>query len=127
MLFVFAVMLGGCINEPGQDGGVNESEVSVMPRQLYLDEGGSASFSYHGHNISVEFWVVDGLRRVRITLDGVEKTVERNASAVGGVFWRTGGLGFAVKPVIWEVREGRDTPIYEKTWNVSQVYIEISP
>jgi hypothetical protein len=66
-------------------------------------------------------------QNVKVTIDGVEKTFQIGLmDNPAGIYWKEGNLRFTIKPVVWEIRDSQKVPLYEKTWNTTELYFEVS-
>jgi len=101
-------------------------DVPPAPMQVYLRVGHSEQFTYWNHNITINYKSASPKQLATITVDGEEKDIEVELTAdPRGIYWRNGNLSFALKPVVWEIRDGQRIPFYEKTWNTSELYFEV--
>ena len=124
LLCVICVAIAGCLKEESSKEELKR--VPPAPKQLYLKTGQFESFVYWGHNITVAYVSSFPKQTVRIVVDGVEKVFERELNASPrGIYWKESNLTFVLKPVIWEFRNGEKIPIYEKTWNTTELYFEV--
>lgn len=131
MLFLFFLLLtSGCAfqsqkeTEPEQP--QPSGKVPPAPKSFYITVGQSEEFTYWDHDIVISYLSASPVQSIKITVDGEEKTIERELTAdPRGVYWDKGNLSFALKPVSWEVREGQRVPIYEGTWNTTELYFEV--
>jgi hypothetical protein len=101
--------------------------VPPAPKQAHLKVGQSEKFTYWGHNITVNYTSSYPDQIVKLTLDGKEKNIEVELNASPrGIYWQEDNLSFALKPVVWEIRNNQRVPIYENTWNTTEIYLEIA-
>jgi len=109
----------GCMNKW-------EEQASVAPKFFYLKPGQSEEFTYGGHKITVIYVSSFPKQIVKVVVDGTEKTFERDLNtSPKGIYWKHNNLIFAIKPVVWVFRDGQKIPIYEKTWNTTEIYFEV--
>uniref|UniRef100_A0A7C3UCZ2 Uncharacterized protein n=1 Tax=Geoglobus ahangari TaxID=113653 RepID=A0A7C3UCZ2_9EURY len=102
------------------------NQASVAPKFFYLKLGQSKKFTYSDHDIVVTYLSSFPKQIVVVVVDNTEKTFERDLNASPrGIYWRYNNLIFAIKPVVWEFRDGQKIPIYEKTWNTTEIYFEV--
>lgn len=103
-----------------------EGKVPPAPKSFYITAGQSEEFTYWNHNIVISYLSASPEQTVEITVDGEKRTIERELTAdPRGVYWEKGNLSFALKPVLWEVRDDQRVPIYESTWNTTELYFEV--
>ncbi len=128
------VLVAGCVSKPdamtknGQPAADTPSPtiVSPAPMQLYIKAGQSEQITYKGHNITVNYTSAYPIQIVRITLDSSEKIIHKETGeSPGGVYWKEKNFSFTLKPVVWEIRDSQHIPIYEKTWNTTELYFEV--
>jgi len=128
-LLVFLLFLAGCVSEHGRIAD-NETpatplptSVPLTPQRLYIKAGQSENFSYMGHRIAFNYISAYPSQKFSVTVDGSEKVIQKElADSPKGIDWNEGNLGFTLKPVVWEKRDGQNIPLYESTWNTSEVY-----
>jgi|GEM_PF-6027191 hypothetical protein len=119
--------LGGCVEqrENNLSKGKNDN-VPPAPASMYLSLGESKQLSYWNHTITVSFTSSNMDRVIIVTVDEQSKTFIKNVSDnPRGIYWEENNLNFEIKPVLWEVRDNKEIPIYEKTWNTSEIYFEV--
>jgi len=96
------------------------------PRQVNLEAGQVEQFTYKGHAIIINYSSAYPTQIITIALDGSEKIIQRERTEnPRGIYWKEGNLSFSLKPVVWEIRNGRRIPLYEKTWNTTEIYFEV--
>ncbi|MDO8728112.1 MAG: hypothetical protein Q7J35_18825 [Candidatus Methanoperedens sp.] len=129
---ILLAFVSGCVSKPDEITG-NEtpapisSIVSPAPVQLYIKAGQSEQFIYKSHTITVNYTSAYPLHIVRVTFDGTEKIIQKETSeSPGGIYWKEKDISFTLKPVLWEIRDLEKIPIYEKTWNTTELYFEAS-
>ena len=144
ILIIFSLFAAGCVYEPSKVT-KNEipaaplpsktlqvpppslppkaSQVPPAPYQLYIKTGQLEQFTFRGHTITVNYASAYPTQIVKIAVDGSEKVIQKELTdSPTGIDWKEGNLTFTLKPVVWEMREGQNIPIYESTWNTSEVY-----
>jgi hypothetical protein len=100
--------------------------VPMAPYQLYIKSGQYEQFTYGGHMMTVNFTSAYPMQIIQVTVDGSEKVIRKEITeSPTGMDWKDGNLRFTVKPVVWEIREGQNVPIYETSWNTSEVYFGV--
>jgi len=144
ILILFSLFAAGCVSEPSK---VTKNEIPVAPlpsktlqvpppslpppapqvppapHQLYIKPGQLEQFTFWGHTIAVNYASAYPIQIVKIAVDGSEKVIQKELTdSPNGIDWKEGNLIFTLKPVVWEMREGQNIPIYESTWNTSEVY-----
>lgn len=126
-LIVFIVLLTGCVSKPGENitPAVPQPTVPPVPKQLYIKAGQHEQFTYWGHDIGVNYTSAYPTQIFKVAVDGNEKLLQKEPTESNGIYWKEGNLSFTLKPVVWEIREGQNVPIYESTWNTSEVYFEV--
>lgn len=120
-------ILGGCVEqrENNLSKGKNDN-VPPAPASMYLSLGESRQLSYWNHTITVSFTLSNTDRAIIVTVDEQSKTFIKNADDnPRGIYWGENNLNFEIKPVLWEIRDNKEIPIYEKTWNTSEIYFEV--
>jgi len=125
---VFLLFLAGC-SRPEKIA-YNETPAAPLPtivptasHQLYIKAGQYENFSYWGHAIAVNYTSAYPSQKFSVAVDGSEKVIQKELSdSPNGIDWIEGNISFTLKPVVWEMREGQNIPIYESTWNTSEVY-----
>lgn len=125
---VLAVLVSGCTEAVKEEKPlmINQTLVPPAPKQLFIKAGQFEQFTYWGHNIAVNYTSIYPTQIVKITLDGIERTIQKNLTeSPAGVYWKEGDLSFTLKPVVWEIRDGQKIPIYESTWNTTEVYFDV--
>ncbi len=130
---LWIVITGGCISKPLGGGMANETHAPILiqtapiaPKHAYLKVGQSEQFTYWGHSIAINYIASQPEQVINVIVDGVEQTFKkRPTDTPRGVYWREGNLSFALKPIVWETRDGQAIPIYEGTWNTSEIYFEL--
>lgn len=130
MIFLI-VLIMGCVQKPGivpKDQAPEKIPgIPPAPKQLYISEGQSEQFTYWNHNITIEYISSYPIQTIEITLDGIGKKIVREISeSPGGIYWTDGNLSFSLRPVTWETRDGKKIPFYEKSWNTTELYFEVS-
>ena len=130
LLIFMVVILMGCITKPS---GILKNETTAppgvpqAPRQVYLKAGQVEQFSYEGHNFTINYVSAYPLQTLIVGVDGSEKKIQKEITdSPRGIYWNEWDFDFAIKPVSWEIRDGRGIPIYEKTWNTTELYFEVS-
>jgi len=119
ILILACIIMSGCLEE-------ETKQVPPAPKQLYLKVGQSKQFNYWGHDIAITYVSSFPKQTVRVVVDGVEKVFEKELNASPrGIYWKDDNLTFALKPVVWELRNGQKVPIYEKTWNTTELYFDV--
>lgn len=130
-LIVFIILVTGCVFKPSK---IAKNETSAAPpptvppapKQLYIKAGQHEQLTYWGHNIAVNYTSAYPTQIFKVALDGYEKIFQKEPTESPiGVYWKEGNLSFTLKPVVWEIRDGQNVPIYESTWNTSEVYFEV--
>ncbi|MDO9324212.1 MAG: hypothetical protein Q7T80_04550 [Methanoregula sp.] len=141
ILIIFSLFVAGCVSEPGKVA-KNEtppaplpsktlqvppvSQVPPAPHQLYIKNGQREQFTFWGHPIAVNYVSAYPTQIVKISVDGSEKVIQKELTdSPNGIDWKEGNLIFTLKPVVWEMREGQNIPIYESTWNTSEVFFVV--
>jgi len=135
ILIIFSILVAGCISEPGK---VTKNEtptaplpppappVPPAPHQLYIKSGQLEQFAFWGHTIAVNYSSAYPTQIVKVAVDGSEKVIQKELTeSPNGIDWKEGNLSFTLKPVVWEIREGQNVPIYESTWNTNEVYFVV--
>ncbi len=139
LLVVAILLLVGCVEptveEPGRQVKILASEppkitpattVPQAPKQAYLKVGHSEQFAYWGHNIEINYTSAEPKQIVEVEVDGALRSLEKELTdSPDGIYWKVGNLSFTLKPVTWEMRDGRRIPFYEKTWNTTELYFEV--
>lgn len=127
------VLITGCVQKPGimptnqAPEKIQGEEIPPEPKQLYISEGQSEQFTYWNHNITIEYISSYPIQTIEITLDGIEKKIVKEISeSPGGIYWDDENLSFSLRPVTWETRDGKRIPFYEKSWNTTELYFEVS-
>ena len=125
---VFFLILAGC-STPGKiandetPAALLPTLVPAAPHQMYIKAGQYENFSYWGHTIAVNYTSAYPSQKFSVAVDGSEKAIQKELTdSPNGIDWIEGNLSFTLKPVVWEMREGQNIPIYESTWNTSEVY-----
>lgn len=125
---MLAVVVSGC-NEAEKDEMPHVPEQTLVPpapKLLYVKAGQFEQFTYWGHNIVVNYTSAYPIQIVKVTLEGVERIFQKEPTeSPVGIYWKEGNLSFSLKPVVWEIRDGQKIPIYESTWNTSEIYFEV--
>ena len=132
-LLVLLIFFTGCISEQGKIAN-NETpakplptSVPLTPQKLYIKAGQSENFSYMGHTIAFNYITAYPSQKFSVTVDGSEKVIQKElADNPNGIDWSEGNLSFTVKPVVWEKRDGQNIPLYESTWNTTEVYFIVN-
>jgi hypothetical protein len=102
------------------------NKVPPAPHQIYIKEGQHENFSYWGHTITVNYTSAYPTQIIKVTIDGSETVLQKEVTdSPQGIDWRGSNLSFTLKPVVWEIRDGQNVPIYESTWNTREVYFEV--
>ena len=126
MFIVFVILVTGCISKPSMTPKNETPTVPPAPNQLYVKVGQPEQFTYWGHNISINYTSAYSTQNMKVTLDGAERTFQKESTeSPAGIYWKEGNLSFTLKPVVWEIRQGQKVPIYESTWNTSEIYFEV--
>jgi hypothetical protein len=100
--------------------------VHPSPHQIYITEGQHENFSYWGHTIAVSYTSAYPTQIVNVTIDGSETVLQKNLTdSPHGIDWSARNVSFTIKPVVWELRDGQNVPLYERTWNTREVYFEV--
>jgi hypothetical protein len=130
-IVLFSLSLG-CTNKNNDvknDTVLNNTSSSVVPpapKQIYIKVGGAEAFDYAGHNIEIDYTYGKSTNIIKVNVDGHKTIFQKNIDDdPAGVYQKENGLHFAIKPVIWETRGSQNVPIYEETWNTSEIYVEI--
>lgn len=98
---------------------------SPAPYQLYIKAGQTYQFTYVG-NFSVNYVSAYPTQIVKIAFDGHEKTIQKELyENPNGIYWSEGKFHFNLNPVVWEIRDGQRGPVYESTWNTTELYLEV--
>ncbi len=122
----------GCISKPD---GITKNETSASgpqkgvpqaPKQIYISVGQVEQFTYLGHNFTINYSSAYPLQTLKVSLDGIDKKIQKELTDGRGIYWNERGFNFAIKPVSWEIRDGQRTPFYEKNWNTTELYFEVS-
>ena len=101
------------------------NKVPPAPHQVYIKEGQYENFSYWGHTITVNYISAYPTQIIKVTIDGSETVLQKEVTdSPQGIDWRGSNLRFTLKPVVWEMRDGQNVPIYESTWNTRELYFE---
>jgi hypothetical protein len=126
---VFIILLTGCVSKPGEKETPAVTQPTVpppAPKQLYIKAGQHEQFTYWGHGIGVNYTSAYPTQIFKVAVDGNEKLLQKEPTeSPNGIYWKEGNLSFTLKPVVWETREGQKVPVYESTWNTSEVYFEV--
>ena len=125
---VFLLFLAGC-SRPEKIVN-NETPAAPLPtlvppasHQIYINAGQHENFCTWGHTIAVNYISAYPSQKFSVTVDGSERVIQKELTDnPSGIDWIEGNLSFTLKPVVWEMREGQNIPIYEGTWNTSEVY-----
>ena len=121
-LILLTLTILGCVSKWEKQ----TDQASVAPKFFYLKLGQSKEFTYSDHNITVTYVSSFPKQIVKVVVDGTEKTFKRDLNASPrGIYWKYNNLIFAIKPVVWVFRDGQKIPIYEKTWNTTEIYFEV--
>ena len=128
-LLIFLTFLAGCVS-PNDKIVNNETPatplptcVPIAPQKVYIKAGQHQNFSYMGHTVAFNYITAYPSQTFSVTVDGSEKVIQKElADDPKGIDWSEGNLSFTLKPVIWEKREDQNIPIYESTWNTTEVY-----
>ncbi len=129
LFLIIMILASGCIQGPDTNNNSidHTTEIPPAPKQIYLKEGQNDHFAYWGHNITIDYVMSSPTQTIKITVDGSEKEITKEISDnPRGVYWNEKNLIFSLKPVMWEKRDGNMVPIYEKSWNTTELYFEIS-
>jgi len=141
ILILFSLFVAGCVSEPGKVA-KNEkpaaplpsktlqvplaSQVLPAPHQLYIKNGQLEQFTFWGHTIAVNYVSAYPTQIVKIAIDGSENVIQKELTeSPNGIDWKEGNLSFTLKPVVWEIQEGQNIPVYESTWNTSEMYFAV--
>jgi len=131
IVIILSILVAGCVYEPGkvaknETPAVGLPTMPPVPHQLYIKTGQLEQFTFWGHAIAVNYTSAHLTQIVKVAVDGSEKIIQKEpADSPNGIDWKEGNLSFTLKPVVWEIREGQNIPIYESTWNTSEVYFEV--
>ena len=130
-----SILVTGCVSEPGK---VTENispapslpasglPVISAPYQIYIKSGQHEEFTYRSHTITVDYTSAYPTQIIKVAVDGSEKVIRRDlAENPNGIDWKDGDLSFTLKPVVWEIREGQNIPVYESTWNTGEVQFAV--
>ena len=128
-LLVFLYFLTGRASDDGKIAN-NETpakplptSVILTPQNLYIKVGQYENFSYLGHTIAFNYITAYPSQKFSVTVDGFEKVIQKESTDIPkGIDWSEGNLSFTLKPVVWEIRDGQNIPIYESTWNTTEVF-----
>jgi len=133
-------VMNGCLSKPFTEVPRNEAKVSSLnqtppqsqlimppaPMQSYLKAGEVEHFTYWKHNITINYLSSKPKQMIKVNVDGAERTFQKeHTDNPRGIYWREGNLSFALKPVVWERRDGEIVPIYERTWGTNEIYFEV--
>ena len=132
---ILSILVAGCVSNPSKVTN-NEAptaplpptapQVPPAPHQLYIKPGQFEQFNFWGHTITVNYASAYPTQIVKVAVDGSEKVIQKELTeSPNGIDWKEGNLSFTLKPVLWEMREGQNVPIYESTWNTSEVYFVV--
>lgn len=131
VFIILVTSVAGCTSKPGQ-AGKNKTPmaslptVSTAPKQLYIKVGQVEQFTYWGHDISINYISAYPTQKVKLTINGVERIIQKELSDnPSGIYWNEGNLSFTLKPVVWENRDSQKIPIYESTWNTTELFFEV--
>ena len=132
-LLVFSIILTGCVSDPGKIA-KNQTpaaqlpiKVSPEPLQQYIKAGQLETFTYWGHAIEFNYSSANPSQKFLVTVDESEKLIQKELTdSPNGIYWNEGNLSFTLKPVVWEMRDGQNVPIYESTWNTTEVYFTVN-
>ncbi len=118
-------MVIGCISRPDgiTENETSQREVPPAPRQIYIKAGQVEQFTYLGHKFTINY---TSLKTLEVSLDGIDKQIQKEMTDGRGIYWSERGFNFTIKPVSWEIRDGQRIPLYEKTWNTTELYFEVS-
>lgn len=135
IVIILSILVTGCVSEPGTittnvtpAASLPPSGLPVppAPHQLYMKSGQLEEFTYWGHTIAVNYTSAHPTQIVKVAVDGSEKVFRKELTErPDAVDWNEGNLSFTLKPVVWELRDGQNVPIYESTWNTSEVYFSV--
>ncbi|NJD77097.1 MAG: hypothetical protein FIB08_08395 [Candidatus Methanoperedens sp.] len=132
-LILMVTILTGCISKleattKNETSDTNpQINVPSAPRQIYIRAGQAEQFTYRGHNITINYTSAYPIQTLKVSVDGTDKKIQKETTgSPRGIYWKDRGLDFTIKPVSWEVRDGQRVPLYEKTWNTTELYFEVS-
>lgn len=100
--------------------------VPPAPKQLYIKVGQIEQFTYWNHDIVINYTSSYPNQIIKVFVDGAEKTFQKELTeSPTGIYWKEGNLSFTIKPVTWEIRNSQNIPIYESTWNTTEIYFKV--
>lgn len=135
-LVVGVLIVVGCVENNGKTNQTTaenqtkdikpSSNVTIAPKQFFMKPGQSEHFNYWNHEIVINYTKDAEMHLIEVIVDGKTTLIRKNASGYPrGEYRSIDDLHFSVKPVVWEERDGRKVPVFEKTWNVSEIYVGI--
>jgi len=135
IVIFLSILVAGCVSNSSK-GTISETPAATLPptappvtpapHQLYIKTGQLEQFTFWGHTIAVNYASAYPTQIVKVTVDGSEKVIQKELTeSPNGIDWKEGNLSLTLKSVVWELREGQNVPIYESTWNTSEVYFVV--
>jgi hypothetical protein len=104
----------------------SSTPVTSAPAQIYVKAGDVGVVDYDGHHIEVEYTIADSINSMEVKTDGASKVFQKKLEDdPAGIYWEENGLHYGIKPVIWETRDTQEVPIYEESWNTTEIYVEV--
>lgn len=105
---------------------MKESAIA-QPASFFLNVSQTATIEYFDHTISVNYISSLPMQKIKVTVDGEEKLIERervDCTKSCGEYWTVDNLNLKVEPVTWvENTEGQLVWNLE-TWNTNEIYFE---
>ena len=93
---------------------------------MHLKNGDYVNITYRGYDFTLNYFTCENESYVIVEIDGHKKVFKRSFSDdPHGIYWRKDRILISIKPVVWEYRNGKKVPIYEKSWNAKEVLVEI--
>jgi|GEM_PF-1483402 len=136
LIVLILIPITGCISKSPDisENSIDENQspsettdVAPAPWQTYIKAGKYEQFVFWGNNITIDYISAYPVQIIEITFNGSEKIIRKELTdSPGGVYWTEGNISFNLKPVVWEKRDTQMVPIYESTWNTSEIFIAIS-
>jgi len=105
----------------------NQSQkILVAPFVVYLKSGNGANFTYLGYNVEVNYFTCKNRSYIVVEVNGDKKVFKRNFSDdPHGIYWRKDQILISIKPVVWVYRNGERIPVYEKSWNTTEILVKV--
>lgn len=130
LMIMLAILLAGCVETQKEPANPKTPSGAVppAPKQLYLHPDSTEKFNFWGHDVSVNYILLESNHNIEITIDGKKETIIKSITeqCIDCAYSnKEGNISYIIRPVTWKTGEAGEKVWSFDTWNTSELYFEM--